>query len=371
MIEQFSVLHILGNRQRIGGIIPVVEATISAQKLDLIQHKVLFHLSYNEIDFAHPGGIVRAPGILDDGPSHLKLFFGALRALSTVQREVSSQPRTILQSHTRGGMLVAMAMHRLHGSPVIFSHHAYGRNRDRYRWGIDRPQIRHVYLTEHMREYYAVKEHSHANVISECVADDFGISIAKPHKPASDSLIHLLGLGTLTERKRWHLIPEALGLLSSAVRNRLHVDIFGESTQPDYRTQLLTAAEACGVTENFRVHDRTNNVPSLLATADCFIFPSVLEPWSVALIEALASGVPALAARSGGTTEIVQEPRGGWLFTPDDPADLSSKLEQIVSEPNFLPPPESVRAVVARRRASRTAQQYHDLYRSLTQVPTA
>ena len=47
------------------------------------------------------------------------------------------------------------------------------------------------------------------------------------------------------------------------------------------------------------------------ASADAFLFPSTTETLGMAMIEALASGLPVLAARTGATGEVVRRWRDG------------------------------------------------------------
>jgi glycosyltransferase involved in cell wall biosynthesis len=55
------------------------------------------------------------------------------------------------------------------------------------------------------------------------------------------------------------------------------------------------------------------------AVADAFIFPSRTETLGLVLLEAMASGCPVIAARSGGIPDIVTDGQHGYLFDPDDP----------------------------------------------------
>ncbi|MBD2041987.1 glycosyltransferase [Microcoleus sp. FACHB-672] len=54
------------------------------------------------------------------------------------------------------------------------------------------------------------------------------------------------------------------------------------------------------------------------ASADAFIFPSRTETLGLVLLEAMAAGCPAIAARSGGIPDIVTDGVNGYLFNPED-----------------------------------------------------
>lgn len=58
------------------------------------------------------------------------------------------------------------------------------------------------------------------------------------------------------------------------------------------------------------------------AAADVFVFPAANETLGNVVLEAMASGLPVVAARSGGPLENVVHNETGLFFDPEDPADL-------------------------------------------------
>lgn len=68
------------------------------------------------------------------------------------------------------------------------------------------------------------------------------------------------------------------------------------------------------------------------ASADAFLFPSTTETLGIAMIEALASGLPVLAARSGATGEVVSEGETGLLYDPDSDGSLVAAVRKIVAD---------------------------------------
>jgi len=63
---------------------------------------------------------------------------------------------------------------------------------------------------------------------------------------------------------------------------------------------------------------------SLFRSAVCFVCPSRREPFANVLLEALASGLPAVATDVGGNREIVLAGESGLLVPPGDPAALAA-----------------------------------------------
>lgn len=97
-----------------------------------------------------------------------------------------------------------------------------------------------------------------------------------------------------------------------------------------------TVAEREGVEGVFfsgwRGHDE---LPLGLACADLFIGPSVDEPFGQVFLEAMSSGVPVIATRSGGPPSFVNAVSGrpnGWLVPPDDVDALADALVEAVND---------------------------------------
>lgn len=72
-----------------------------------------------------------------------------------------------------------------------------------------------------------------------------------------------------------------------------------------------------------------------LSSADAFVFPSTTETLGMAMIEALASGVPVLAARSGASDEVVEDGVNGLLFEAGSEKDLIAKTRKVLEEPDL------------------------------------
>ena len=67
------------------------------------------------------------------------------------------------------------------------------------------------------------------------------------------------------------------------------------------------------------------------ASADVFCFPSATETFGNVVTEAMASGLPVVAPHSGGPVDHVINGHNGFLFAPDNPADLVAKVWRLAS----------------------------------------
>jgi len=87
-----------------------------------------------------------------------------------------------------------------------------------------------------------------------------------------------------------------------------------------------------GLGERFRLLGRRDDVPSVLAAADVFTLASDYEGLPVALMEAVALGLPIVATAVGGVAEFVTDGSEGLLVPAGNPEALARALERVVSD---------------------------------------
>lgn len=75
------------------------------------------------------------------------------------------------------------------------------------------------------------------------------------------------------------------------------------------------------------------DLPSLYAAADLYVWPAVNEAFGMAILEAQASGLPVVAGDSGGVGEIVADGRTGALVRPRDADALAAALAPLLTDP--------------------------------------
>lgn len=77
---------------------------------------------------------------------------------------------------------------------------------------------------------------------------------------------------------------------------------------------------------------RRSDIPSILAGSDIFVLPSIWEGLPLALIEAMASGLPQVATDIDGNREVTVDGKTGNLVTPQDALALAEGINSLVAD---------------------------------------
>ena len=86
-------------------------------------------------------------------------------------------------------------------------------------------------------------------------------------------------------------------------------------------------------TAGIRFTGRVEDVAPFLQAADLFVLPSATEGLSVALLEAMATGLPPIATAVGGTPDLIEHGQNGWLIPAGDPAALQNAIVALFADP--------------------------------------
>ena len=107
----------------------------------------------------------------------------------------------------------------------------------------------------------------------------------------------------------------------------------GEGQALSVEDDLRRRAAAAGLGTRVAFAGRSERVEDYLRAADVFVFPSVFEALGIALVEAAACGLPAVASRTGGIVDVLEDRVSGILVPPADAAALSLALLALASDP--------------------------------------
>ncbi len=92
------------------------------------------------------------------------------------------------------------------------------------------------------------------------------------------------------------------------------------------RAEVEEILSAAGVRHLAWLAGARNDVADIMRALDCFVLPSTAEGTSCTLQEAMASGLPIVATAVGGTPDLVQEGKTGYLVPSGDEAAMAEAL---------------------------------------------
>ncbi|HET9102343.1 MAG TPA: glycosyltransferase [Solirubrobacteraceae bacterium] len=143
----------------------------------------------------------------------------------------------------------------------------------------------------------------------------------------------LVTVGNLIARKRHAQVIAAVAQLAGR-HPGLRYEIVGDGPERD---ALLAQARALGIADRVRLHGARPHADAVAIArrATLFVMPSVAEAFGVAYVEAMAGGVPAVGCRGeDGPEEIARAGGGIVLVAPDDGAELTATLSDLLDHPD-------------------------------------
>ncbi|MGD0574751.1 MAG: glycosyltransferase [Anaerolineales bacterium] len=142
-----------------------------------------------------------------------------------------------------------------------------------------------------------------------------------------------LFVGRVDREKRVDVLLRALALLHRA---DLQLAVTGRGAEWDSMRRLAALLGLEGSVQ-FTGYVPDDDLPGLMHSADVFVMPSEAELLSIATLEAMASGLPILAARAKALPELVSEGVNGYLFRAGDALDAARHMAILADHPERLP----------------------------------
>ncbi len=138
----------------------------------------------------------------------------------------------------------------------------------------------------------------------------------------------ILFVGRLTTEKGIDVVLRALARLDPALDTTF--DIVGGG---DQRRNLEQLAEQLGVSDRvtFHGHASEEELRALYTRASVFAIASIAELQSIATMEAMASGLPVVAADAVALPHLVHDGENGYLFEPGNVDQLTARLTDVLT----------------------------------------
>lgn len=184
-----------------------------------------------------------------------------------------------------------------------------------------------------------------------------------PHAPRKADPFVFLWAGRLEHVKGLDLLLKAVKSLEEKGHGEFKLRLAGKGA---LREELEQQAVDLGIQDRVTFLGRLSRKEMRVEMqgANCFVLPSRYEAFGVVLIEAMATGLPVIATRSGGPDSIV-DTENGLLISPGNIAELTQAMEQIMSNSDLYSASEIRKQTLLRFGTAAVMQQYDQLFLKL------
>jgi len=148
-----------------------------------------------------------------------------------------------------------------------------------------------------------------------------------------DGKKRLLFVGHLTPRKGVDRLLRIVQLLARKRRDFV-LDIVGSGSE---QSSLQTMSHSLGIDEYvcFVGFKQKTDIPYYLHRASCFVFPTNHDIWGLALVEAMAAGLPCISSLNAGATyDLIQDGETGFAVDFSEMDNVAEKLHWLLDHPS-------------------------------------
>jgi len=139
-----------------------------------------------------------------------------------------------------------------------------------------------------------------------------------------EEAVLLVSVGELSERKNHMLILQAISEIDN---ENIHYMIVGNGS---LQSELKKFSEKHNIADRVHFTGYRQDIAELYKISDICCFPSVHEGLPVALMEAMASGLPVVCSRIRGNTDLIDDGVGGLLFDSHSVEDCRRAIVKIL-----------------------------------------
>ncbi len=179
----------------------------------------------------------------------------------------------------------------------------------------------------------------------------------------------ITSVGTFKRQKGHRYLIEAMADVASDLPD-LHLLLVGDG---ELRSAIEAEVRERGLGDRVSFLGTRRDVDEILAASDVFVLASLWEGLPLALVEAMASGLPVIATEVSGTRQVVVDGTSGLLVPPGDPASLASAIHWVEADPEAAArlASEGRARVTAMFTAEAQAERLATLFRNRPSAPSA
>jgi L-malate glycosyltransferase len=217
-----------------------------------------------------------------------------------------------------------------------------------------------TFVTEEAKDAF---EAVHGASPGRHVVVEKGVAVASsaPARILSSARLRVGSVGRLVELKGQRHTLAAVSSLAGGARERVEIHMFGDGPERERLTDYARASLA-DVPVSF--HGMVIDRDEIYEAIDLLVVASRTEGQSLAIMEAMARGIPVIATNVGGNPQLVRDGETGMLVPAGDSGAIRDRLARVLAEPELLPRlgRASHARIVAHHSIETMAEKYRGLY---------
>ncbi|HEU4779374.1 MAG TPA: glycosyltransferase family 4 protein [Steroidobacteraceae bacterium] len=290
-------------------------------------------------DYLAPYVSLRHVATMEEGSAFARLTVFA-RAAQALQRTLNDLDPAIVHIHfaSRGSTLrklILASMVTRAGRPLVL--HAHGGYFDQFHRRLPAVLRRTVNsILQRANVLIALSPRWRDFYINECELSQGQVAVLpnpvrwSPDTPdrSAHREVQFLFLGRMCRKKGTYDLVNAFAALPDSVRSRARLVLAGDGDLAEIRALAAPFGERVRVLSWIDSAERDR----LLAQSDVFVLPSYNEGVPMSLLEAMASGLPAIVTPVGGIPDVFSHGVEGLIVEPAHVADLSAAMARLVND---------------------------------------
>lgn len=199
-----------------------------------------------------------------------------------------------------------------------------------------------------------------AKIIPNMIREDMFLP---PEKERSTDPFVFFWAGRLEHVKGIDVLLQSVKLLKQEIKSDFRLRLAGKGS---LRDELETLSEDLGIGNEVSFLGRISReeMQKEMQEANCFVLPTRYEAFGVVLIEAMASGLPVIATRSGGPDSIIT-PENGLLVDVENAGQLAKAMEQMINSYKSYSASKIRSQTIAKFGQEAVMKRYQDCFREI------
>jgi glycosyltransferase involved in cell wall biosynthesis len=175
-----------------------------------------------------------------------------------------------------------------------------------------------------------------ATVVAPPAGDRFDPAIAATtiRDRAREGPLRLVFVGNITPRKGLDALVTGLAAADTAAE----LTVVGRAVDADYVADVRRTVNERGLTDRVRFAGELSDadLAATLRSSHALAVPSHYEGFGIVYLEGMSFGLPAIASRAGGATDVVTDGETGLFVDPDAPTSIARAIETLAGDRDRL-----------------------------------